>query len=487
MFLSNKKSDSISKKATQGTFWLFCFRIVDQFFGFLGVIILARLLAPKDFGIFGITVLAVSVLETFSQNGFTQALVQKKDDIRPYLDSAFVVQVARGLLLALILFFLAPFISVFFKAPETESILKVVSMVFALQAFYNIAIVYFSKELEFHKYFFYQVTGTLVEFVVSVAIALAFHSVWALVFGLLAGTVTRLIISYIAYTYRPHFIFNTLRVKELFGFGKWIFIANVVAFFTMQADSFFVAKILGVIALGFYQIAYKIPSILAIDILAGAIFPTYAKIQDNVSLIKEAYMKILRLFSFLLMPMAGGILVLAPEFTKLFLGVKWLPAVAPMQILVVSTLIWTIAVLSNYVFLALGKPELEAQGVLIRFLLLALLLYPFIVWWEVLGAATAVLISALCSALWFIFMVIKTIDCKLEDFLKNLSIPLVNTLGMVLVIFIFKNMIPVTMVSFLSLVAVGMFIYFGLTYLADTFLKNKMIPLLKESVNLLIK
>lgn len=485
MFSSS--NGSLSKKAAQGTFWLFLFRIVDQFFRLIRTIILARLLAPNDFGLFGITVMAVSLLETFSQNGFHQALTQKKGDIAPYLDSAWVVQVVRGLALALMLFFLSPFIAIFFKAPEAEHILRVVAIAVALQGFYNIAIVYFSKELEFHKYFSYQIIGTAFDFLVSVAIAFIFHSVWALVFGLLAGTLARLVVSYVAYSYYPRFRFNALQAKELFSFGKWVFVSNVIVFFIIQADSFFVAKVLGITALGFYQIAYKIPSILAIEILAGAIFPAYAKIQDDLAKIKEAYLKTLRLFSFLLLPMAGGIFIITPEFIRLFLGEKWLPATSAMEVLIVSTLIWTIAFLSNYVFLALGKPEIETRGIAIRFVILAILLYPFILWWGIFGASLAVLISVVFSATWLSFRVIKTIQCTLGEFFRSIAIPFINTSGMALSIFILKNMMPVKMWSFLLLVVAGVVLYCIFTYIADVFLKNKMIPLVKESVYLLVK
>src|SRR3989338_10815509 len=143
-FLTLKKvfssGGSIAKKTVQGTFWLFSFRVVDHSFRLVRTVILARLLAPNDFGLFGITIMAVSLLETFSQNGFQQALTQKKEDIRPYLDSAWVVQIVRGLLLALLLFLLAPFIAVFFTAPGAEQILRVVAVAVALQGFYNIAI-----------------------------------------------------------------------------------------------------------------------------------------------------------------------------------------------------------------------------------------------------------------------------------------------------------------------------------------------------------
>src|SRR3989338_11197554 len=222
-FLTLKKvfssEGSISKKVAQGTFWLFSFRVVDHSFRLVRTVILARLLAPNDFGLFGITVMAVSLLETFSQNGFQQALTQKSGDIKPYLDSAWVVQIVRGLVLALALFFLAPFIALFFDAPESAPILKVVALAVALQGFYNLAIVYFSKELQFGKYFLYQIVGTLADFIVSVVLAFIFRSVWALVFGLLAGTVARLILSYVAYAYYPLFVLNVSKAKELFSFG----------------------------------------------------------------------------------------------------------------------------------------------------------------------------------------------------------------------------------------------------------------------------
>ncbi len=478
---------SISKKTVHGTFWLFCSRIVDQFFRLARTIILARLLAPNDFGLFGITVMTVSLLEFFSQNGFYDALVQKKGDIVSYLDTSWVVQIIRGLLIASILFFLAPFIAVFFRAPEVEQILKVVSLAVVLQGLGNVAVVYFSKELEFHKYFLYQIIGTLADFFVAVSAAFLLRSVWALVFGLLAGILVKCVVSYIVCSYRPRFKFDFSKAKELFGFGKWIFVSNIVAFFLIQADSFFVAKMIGISALGFYQIAYKIPSILAIEILAGAIFPAYSKIQDNLSKIREAYLKTLQLFSFILIPMAGGIFVLAPEFIKLFLGEKWMPAVGAMQVLVLSTPIWNIAFLSDYVFLAIGKPKIVTKGLIIRLVLLVIFLYPLIVWGGIFGASVAALIGVLFSTAWFIFMLMKTIDCRLGDFLKNITVPLINTMFMAFIVFILKNTVPVKMWSFFSLVIAGILIYFALTYIADKLIKNKIFPLLKESLHLLIK
>ena len=180
-------------------------------------------------------------------------------------------------------------------------------------------------------------------------------------------------------------------------------------------------------------------------------------------------------------------MALTPEFIRIFLGEKWLPAAGAMQVLIASTLVWTIAVLSNYVFLALGKPEIEAQGSAIRFLVLAVLLYPFIVWWGIFGASLAVLVSAICAAVWFVFNITKLIRVEWKDFLKNILAPIMNSLCMMALVFFIKGMLAVALVNFLALVVIGVFSYLALTYIADRFCQQKMISLIKETMHIFIK
>ena len=87
----------LSQRVIHAGFWAFALRITDRLFGLARTILLARLLSPNDFGLFGIALLGLSALNTFSQTGFQQALIQKKGDIKPYLDTAWTVQVIRGL------------------------------------------------------------------------------------------------------------------------------------------------------------------------------------------------------------------------------------------------------------------------------------------------------------------------------------------------------------------------------------------------------
>ena len=98
--------ESLSKKVVRGGMWVFGLRFTNRGLGFVRTIILARLLAPSDFGLLGIAMLAISTLETFSQTGFQAALIQKKGNVESYLDTAWTVSAIRGVVLFLILYLL---------------------------------------------------------------------------------------------------------------------------------------------------------------------------------------------------------------------------------------------------------------------------------------------------------------------------------------------------------------------------------------------
>ncbi|MSU54260.1 MAG: lipopolysaccharide biosynthesis protein [Candidatus Staskawiczbacteria bacterium] len=477
--------DSLSKKTAKGSFWLLVFRIFSQGLGFIRTIVLARLLAPSDFGLFGIALMALSFLETFSQSGFQSALIHKKGDIKPYLDTSFVVQAVRGLLIALILFFSAPYVALFFQAEAAVPILKLIAVAIFIQGLTNIATIYLQKELEFKKYFLYQVSGTLADFFISVVLAIMFRNVWALAIGYLAGIILRCVVSYMIYFYKPRLHFDIGKAKELVGYGKWVFSSNIIGFFMSQIDSFFVAKISGITSLGFYQVAYKIPSILNLEVLAGATFPAYSKMQDDIPKLREAYLKITKMFAMVLMPMAGGIFVLIPQFIILFLGEKWLPALWPMRILSLSALIWTMAVVSDYMFMAVGKPYVQARWSAVRLLVMAIFLYPFILAYGLAGAAMVVLAGSLVATLGLTVEAIKTVQCGVGRFIHNILFLFMGAFIMALSIYMLKNILGTGIFSFLVLIAVGMVIYFILTLIFDKLFGTKTIQLLKESIRLL--
>ena len=138
----------LSQRVVHAGLWSFAIRITMRLMAFSRTVILARLLAPDDFGLMGIALLMLSLLTIFTQTGFDSALVQRKGDIQPYLDTAWTVRLVRGALLALLLVLAAPLLASFFNAPAATQIIRVMAISAFLSGLVNIGVVYFEKELQ---------------------------------------------------------------------------------------------------------------------------------------------------------------------------------------------------------------------------------------------------------------------------------------------------------------------------------------------------
>ena len=448
---------------------MFSLRIVNKLFSLARLIILARILAPDDFGLMGIAFLAMSTLETFSQTGFQAALIQKKKNIESYLDTAWTVLILRGLLLFGILYFAAPFVASFFDTPEAKQIIQVIGFSMLFQAFTNIGVIYFQKELKFDKEFIYQFAETSANFIVAISAVLILRNVWALVFGMLAGSAARCFMSYLIHPYRPRLSLDLGKAKELFGFGKWIFGSSILIFLITQGDDIFVGKLLGVTALGFYQVAFRISNMPATEIthvISQVTFPAYSKLQDDIPKLREAYLKILEVTAFLSFPIAGLIFVLAPDFTRIFLGEKWMPMVPAMQVLCVFGIIRALNATTGPVFHAVGRPSILTRVSFVQLLFLAIIIYPFMSVAKLVGVAWAVVFANFLCFIFAFQEVLKITKAAKKNVLNAIVPSALITLSIIgsvyLVKIIMAGKVPLSVIFILSaLIGLGIYLIYA--------------------------
>lgn len=463
-------TESLSKKVVRGGMWVFALRFTSRGLGFIRTIILARLLAPEDFGLLGIAMLAIATLETFSQTGFQAALIQKKENVDSYLDTAWTVSAVRGVLLFFILFLSAPLVATFFNSPQATLVIKVIAVSTLLSGFRNIGILFFQKDLEFNKQFSYELSATLVDVTVAITLAFMLRNVWALVWGGLAANFVRLFMSYILHSYRPHARFDKGEFKELFGFGRWVLGSSILIFLIMQGDDIVVGKMLGVTALGFYQMAFLISNLPATEIthvISQVTFPAYSKLQDDIPKLREAYLKVLQITAFLSFPIAGLIFALAPDFTKIFLGEKWIPMVLAMQVLVIFGLIRALAATTGSFFQGSGNPHILTKLAVLQLGILAGIIYPLTVRWGILGTSIAVVISNFITQGVTAFQIVKLTEAKALDVLKLVAAPTVATTGMVLCIWFIQPLFISSIIVFLGLIVSGTLVYLVIMYIID--------------------
>jgi len=473
---------SLSSRVVHGGFWVFFLKIVNRGFGLFRTIVLARLLSPNDFGLFGIAMLAISGLQSLSQTGFNSAIIHKKGGTKSYLDPAWTVQVVRGLILAIVLITSAPLVGSFFREPRAILIIRVLGASVLLGSVKNIGIVYFRKELKFHKQFLYRLTGTIADVAVAIPAAIILRSVWALVFGVLSGNLARFIISYYIHPYRPGIDFDWEKIKEMFDFGRWILGGGVVVFIATQGDDIFLGKVLGATSLGFYRLAFRISNTVATEIthvISQVTFPAYSKLQDDLSTLKTAFMKTMSLTAALSIPLAAGIFLFIPEFTEIFLGKKWLPIVQPTRILVIAGAIRSIAAIWGPLYRATGKPKFDFWQNIWRVLFTFGPIYFLAQSAGISGVSVAVLLG-ITAALGFDFYYVEVIDrinLRSKDLLKSIFLPFIGTLPFIIVTSLFKYFISFTWINFLFIIILDIGLYVGSMYLLNlvtgiSFLKN---------------
>jgi O-antigen/teichoic acid export membrane protein len=386
--------EALSQRVLHAGFWVLFLRLSQQAITFGRTIVLARLLAPGDFGVMGIALLSHAMLEMASNTGFFPALVQRKGDIRGFLNTAWTIEVIRGALTGSALFLSAGYIATFFGAPHAEPIIQVVGIVFVLHGLRNIGMVYLRRELELHREFIFRFSQTLANTLVAIPLAFLLDSVWALAFGYLAEGLTGLLLSYVIHPFRPRPGLDLAKARELFRFGRWAAFTNIGLFVGTQMDRAFVGKLLGPAALGLYQVGGRTALLLASELAETIIrvsFPTYAKLQEQLHLLRQAALRTLDIGLSVTLPMSVCIAVLAPELVKLLLGDAWLGAIPAVRVLAFAAVTRFVISTGGVPFQGMGQPGITARVTMLSLTGMALLLWPLTVTYGVAGAALAVI------------------------------------------------------------------------------------------------
>lgn len=436
---TTKEHPDLFKKVVKGGFWVFSLRIFTQVLSFVRLTVLARLLTPDDFGILGIALLVMSMLETFSNTGFNAALIQQKKDIRPYLDTAWTISVIRGVVLFGLLYAVAPLAAQLRvaeeKIPLVINVIRVTGISFLLNGLTNIGIVYFQKELQFHKKFIMGSLTNIVSVAASIVIAIVYRTVWALVLGRLMSNILNCMLSYYLHPYRPKLRFNIEKAKELWNFGRWITANTILGFIMTQGDDLFVWAYLGPTSLAYYQMAYKISQFALNEItriINNIVFPAYSKIQNNTVRLRGGFIKILENTLLVSLPLSGIIFIYSPIYTRYILGSKWIPIIIPLQILSIVGAIKTFNASSGPIYFSLAKGNFATIINSIRFLFFIALMIPFTLKFKITGTALAILLTTTIITPMNITLLSKVLQTQTFKLVKPIYFPILLALALII-------------------------------------------------------
>lgn len=388
------------KKAVRGIGWTGALQGFVRLIGYLRIAVIARVLTPAQFGIYGIASLALAFLEIITQSGINVFLIQGEGKLKDYVNSAWVVSIVRGTLIATILFGGANAISNFFGGSDASLVISLIAFAPFIKGFLNPSIVSFQKDLKFKKQFGLRSSIYLIETIVTIAAVLILKTPESLAYGLIAGAFLELALSFLLFKPRPKFAFEGKRIRNILKRGKWVTMNGFFKYIFEQGDDIFVGKLLGSGSLGLYQAAYKISSLPiteVAEVFRKVTFPVYSKIAGDKKRLKKAFVKTTLLITLLVFPM-GLLMYLYPEIViRIILGPNWLDAAYLLKTLAIFGIFRAIQASFQPLFLAVKKQEYLSLVGLVSALTMVVSIFPLMNLYGALGAVYAGIMGLLGS------------------------------------------------------------------------------------------
>ncbi len=469
-----------SQKIIQGSFWVLSLQVFQKSLALLRTLILARLLAPEDFGLFALASLMILAFEVFTRTGFEDALIHFRTDLESYLHTSYWIQVLRGLILAILCLVLAPLMGNIFHEPVVIKIAQFMALTQLVRGFRSVGIVLLQREMNFKRETQFNLVNVIVSFIATIGFSLLLKNVWGMVYGFFIGELIATIFSFYIHPYRPRFEFHWQKVTSLWNYGVWLFLSGIVSYLALNLDKIFIGRLLDAKALGYYYMAFYIANLPTAEItkqIGRVTQPAYAKIQDDSVKLIQSFRLILRYSIIFQAPIAISLAILAPKYTSIFLGENWSEASVPLAILAIGGLLRSSGGLGASFFKATSEPK---QILVIEFFralsLICLLYFGF----QLAGLVGIAVVSTISS---FVVLIATTVCLKrkiinFDNSIFLASFPYFPIFLMGTSVYILSQLLSVDILSLLFISLIGILIYGVILIISDKKLLNPLNELL---------
>jgi len=357
------RAPSLARRTAWGFIWAMISAVSGKALSFIALLVLARLLAPAEFGLFALALVYLTYLDTVGDLGTGAALMYWPDRRNDAAQLTFLVNVGMGAVLTAVTLLAAPAMAAFFREPQAEPVLRALAWSFVLKGLGNTHDALCKKDLRFKARLVPDLGLAGVKAAIAVVLALSGFGVWSLVWGQLGGLAVWALLLWLVVPWRPALRWPRDLLRPVFGYSGKIIVVNVIAAVTHHADAVVIGRMLGATALGFYQIAYRLPEMLVALLVWQAsrvLFPAFARVHAAGTGLTTAYVTSLRYISLLALPAVVGMVVMAEPVVLVAFGETWRPAVPILRALAVYCGIRAIGTPAGDVLKAAGRPGLLA-------------------------------------------------------------------------------------------------------------------------------
>jgi len=428
------------RKFLGGLSWSAAAQLGSQIVTFLAGVLLARLLAPAEFGVVAMALVYTTFVWILGQTGFNAAIVYLDDVSDVDLCTIYWANLGFNTALFGVAVALSPWVGRFFHNPQVAPIVAVASLGLIVSAVGGVQRTLLEKRLEFRRLAQNQFAASVVYAIVAVLMAFAGMGVWALVVGRVLEVAVDTALAIFTAGWSPKMRFSRASLERLFSYGSRVWAGNMLFYGQENIDNLIVGRMLGAVSLGYYSLAFRlanVPRWFFAGLVGRVMFPSFSSGRQQLSVLKNAYLRICSYSIVIGLGLGAGMALVAREFIAVVYGAKWLPSVMTLRVLAVAGGMYCIGQVTGPVLLAMGKPGLQTRllfgssSVLLAGALLG-------VRWGIAGVAFAVFAAVTLILVLGQYFVVQTLEIDWAEYRSAIAPPLEAIVSMALVVLLWQ-------------------------------------------------
>lgn len=353
--------DKSSQSVLSNLIWRFMERCGSQLISFVVSVVLARLLAPELYGSIALVTVITSILQVFVDSGMANALIQKKDTDDLDYSSVFYFNLVFCLVLYLGLFLAAPFIARVYEDSSLVPVIRVLGLTLVVSGVKNVQQAYVSKTMQFRRFFFATLGGTLFSAVVGISMAYMGYGIWALVMQQLLNAAVNTAILWLTVGWKPRLAFSFTRLAGLISYGWKLLVSALLDTVYNKLYQLVVGIVYSSADLAYYNKADQLPVLVVENInssIDSVLLPVLSAEQDKRLVVREMTRRAIKMSTYVMMPMMAGLAACAEPLVRLLLTEKWLPCVPYMQIFCVCYAFYPLHTANLNAIKAMGRSDM---------------------------------------------------------------------------------------------------------------------------------
>mgnify|MGYP000155929168 CR=1 FL=1 len=354
----------LKKQTLKGIAFLGAGKSAGRIISFVNTLILARILAPEDYGLMAMAMVVVGFVSFFNDIGLGSAIIQRKEVSKEELSGTFYLSMIISVALFTLVYFSSGAVALFYENTEIEPILQVIALSFILGAIRTVPEALMVKAMRFKIISGIEFLSIIIQCVVTLVFAYYGYKTWSLVYGLLVSTCFRSITLLWQCNWLPGLTLNIRPAVSLMKFGLTVTYSRITWYMYTNAQTLILGKVVGDKQTGIFSMAQTLadlPTAHITNLVIQVASPLFSKLQDDLNALNHALLKLTAGLSLITFPVLAGMMLTAEQLVPILLGEQWHAAVIPMQFLCVMAFFKSIDPLITQAFISIGKANITAR------------------------------------------------------------------------------------------------------------------------------